>query len=225
MDRKSAELIRDRLRLVHNPAAERRGRATNRQVRIVYTAVPIVMVAVLISMIVVGSTGYAMVGAGILGGLTLLFCGYFFYAYAAVTSSANDVVSGLGLKLVQMPAYLRVPDIAGGSLGGFTVGAATYKGVRHGRAVHIVQEARRAATLVGEPPRAGVPVVPSGMGPAEMAALTGEPPQSWRRVTVARGDGFTAVRRDGNGAGKWMFHDLLLAEALSSPPPGAGARG
>ncbi|BCB73728.1 hypothetical protein Pflav_001380 [Phytohabitans flavus] len=199
-----------------NPEAVLRSQAAMRQVRLVYFGVPVVMTAVVISMFVVQTTTYSMVGAGILGGLGLLFCGYFFYAYGAMARAASDTVSGLGLKLVAMPTYLRVPDFAGGFLGGFTVGAVTYRGVRHGRAVHIVQEPKLAATLVGEPP-SGAPVVANPIGPAEMAALTGEPAKSWRRVSVLLGDGFAAVRRDGNAAGKWMFHDLLLAEALLPP--------
>ncbi|MDQ7904378.1 hypothetical protein RB614_43655 [Phytohabitans sp. ZYX-F-186] len=218
MDRKRAELIQQRLTLVPDLAGVRRSQAALRQVRLVYFGVPVLMTAVGISMYVVHTVTYAMVGAGILGGLGLLFCGYFFYAYGAMARAASETVSGLGLKLVQMPAYLRVPDLAGGFLGGFTVGAVVYRGVRHGRAVHIVQEPKRAATLVGEPPSGGAPVGPSPMGPAELSALTGEPPRSWRRVTVLRGDGFAAVRRDGNAAGKWMFHDLLLAEALLASP-------
>jgi len=199
-------------------AAERRGQAQLRRIRAVYTAVAAAGVAVMLSIVAVGSTGYAMVGIGVLAVLTLVFCGYFFHAWSVATRAAAAAVASLGLQLVAMPTYLRVPDLAGGSLSGFSVGAAVYRGERHGRRVHIVQDGHRAATLVGEPPPTDAGVAPGPIGPEAMAGLTGEPPSSWRGVSVLQGPTFAAVRRDGNGAGAWMFHDLLLAESLLPPP-------
>jgi len=210
---KRAQAVRHRLMLRPDHDAERRGQSLSRQVRIVYIGLAALSVAVLMSMIAVGTMGYAVVGMGALAVITAVFCGYFLYAYAAVIRSTNAFVSGLGLKLVRMPAYLRVPALTGGSLSGFTVGAAVYRGVRHGRPVHIVQEGARAATLVGEPSGDGSGL-DARIGPERMAAITGKPPSSWKRVAVLYGSSFVAVRRDGNGAGQWMFHDLLLAEAL-----------
>jgi hypothetical protein len=48
-----------------------------------------------------------------------------------------------------------------------------------------------------------------------MAALTGEPPSAFRRVEVRVTSDSVTVRRTGNGAGRHIYRDLLLAEHLA----------
>ena len=51
---------------------------------------------------------------------------------------------------------------------------------------------------------------------ASMAALTGQPSRFLRRVAAEVGPDGVTVRRSGNGAARFVYHDLLLAERLAA---------
>ncbi|MBK5221374.1 MAG: hypothetical protein JJE52_00550 [Acidimicrobiia bacterium] len=56
--------------------------------------------------------------------------------------------------------------------------------------------------------------------PTRIATLTGRPAKEWRKVTVtSSGEGIEVTRRT-NGAGRWMLHDLHLAERMADAAPG-----
>lgn len=134
------------------------------------------------------------------------------HAYRA----ADDVLAPLGLALTALPSWapalLGSPRTLHGHLG---IG-----GQRHGRPVSILQRPALAVTVVeGRFARSTM------SSAAAMSALTGEPPRLFRRVEAEVGSRQVTVRRTGNGAGRHMFHDLLLAEALATRGEGrAGDR-
>jgi hypothetical protein len=102
-----------------------------------------------------------------------------------------------------MPALLGSPRALHGDL---AIG-----GERHGRAVTIAQRPEAAVTVVR-----GRFACATTTSPASMAALTGQPSRFFRRVEAEVGPDRVTVRRTGNGAGRFVYHDLLLAEHLAA---------
>lgn len=129
------------------------------------------------------------------------------YAIVRAWGSTTVVVRPLGLELTGVPE-LHVSLFSDRT---WMTGAVSYDGMRHGRAVSIIQSPNVAATVVGG--AAGNGPVPRT--PPEMAALTGEPARQWRRVEVRREGDTVIVTRRANGAGAWFLHDLLLAETVA----------
>ena len=137
-------------------------------------------------------------------GLVVLWVGYSVIALRRAFSASDAFVEPLGLRLTETPTY-----VSGGG-GGRLVGAQEYSGERHGRPVVIRQHPSSAETVVE-----GTFAPTEVRSPQRMAELTGEPWTSFRRVTASRGPDGVTVRRQGNGAGRWLLADLLLAETLA----------
>jgi hypothetical protein len=133
---------------------------------------------------------------------------YAVYATRKAFRAGDDIMSPLGLQLTGIPEY-RYSIITDR---GWLTGAMTYAGRRHGREVSITQTPKQAVTVVeGDVGRRKPPTTPK-----QMADLTGESIQQWRKVEVAVEDGAVIVVRRRNGAGGWFLHDLLLAEAVAA---------
>ena len=132
---------------------------------------------------------------------------YMIYALRAVTTASDVVFAPLGLRLASMPRY-RVDwlhDISS------VEGAVSYVGTRHGRDVALVLGMGESVTTVSGATAASAPT-----SEAQMADLTGEDARNWRNVKVSIDDGDVLVRRTARDAGRWMLHDLLLAEAIAT---------
>jgi hypothetical protein len=138
-------------------------------------------------------------------GLVVVWAGYSVIALRRALSASDAFVAPLGLRLTETPTYVS----AGG--GGALVGAQEYSGERHGRRVVIRQHPSSAETIV-----VGTFTASHLRNAQHMSSLTGEPWTSFRRVTAVRGPDTVTVRRQGNGAGRWLLTDLLLAEALAA---------
>ena len=121
--------------------------------------------------------------------------------------AGDELLAPLGLAITAVPTW--VPKLYGGGIA--VVGELAIGGERHGRAVAIVQRTDRALTTIH-----GRFAAPSLRSPATMAALTGEPSKSFRKVEAVAGPDGVAVSRRGNGAGRFVYHDLLLAECLAA---------
>jgi hypothetical protein len=126
---------------------------------------------------------------------------------AATRGTRSDhVLAPLGLAVTTLPSWRPPPFSAGGSL----VGELGFAGERHGREVSIAHRPKLAVTSIRGR------FVPRTMSSATtMAALTGEPPSAFRRVEVRVASDSVTVRRTGNGAGRHIYRDLLLAEHLA----------
>jgi hypothetical protein len=122
-------------------------------------------------------------------------------------AAGDELLAPLGLSIAAVPTWVAKPY--GGGIA--VVGELGIVGERHGREVSIVQRTDRALTTVRG--RFAARTVSS---PATMAALTGEPAKSFRKVEAVAGPDGVAVRRRGNGAGRFVYHDLLLAESLAA---------
>ncbi|HWL43828.1 MAG TPA: hypothetical protein VNQ73_12855 [Ilumatobacter sp.] len=135
------------------------------------------------------------------------WCVYMFYALRATTQVSDSVFAPLGLSLVAMPSYRigLLHDMRS------LEGAVVYAGNRRGRDVEIVLGIGVTATRVAGPAAGTLP-----NSARQMADLTGERSAGWRDVTVELADGDVLVRRTGRDSGKWMFHDLLLAESIAT---------
>lgn len=149
-------------------------------------------------------------------GLVVVWLGVMVRSLAHAYRAADGVLAPLGLALTALPSWapalLGSPRTLHGPLG---IG-----GERHGRAVSILQRPAMAVTVVeGRFARSTM------SSAAAMSALTGEPPRFFRRVEAEVGPRQVTVRRTGNGAGRHMFHDLLLAEALATRGEARGAGG
>lgn len=148
-----------------------------------------------------GPTAALYYAAGV---LVLGWLVYMVYALSRSYQGSNDVLAPLGLAIATLPTW--VPTSGGGVL----AGALSFSGERHGRAVAIAQRTRTALTTVqGEFAKRKL------TSPDSMAAVTGEPARFYRRVEAKVGRDGVSVRRSGNSAGRYMFHDLLLAECLA----------
>jgi hypothetical protein len=94
--------------------------------------------------------------------------------------------------------------------GGDLVGELSFSGERHGRDVSIAHRPKSAVTAIqGTFPKRTL------SSPAAMAALTGEAAKYFRSVAATVGGNGILVRRSGNGAGRYLYHDLYLAERLA----------
>jgi hypothetical protein len=142
--------------------------------------------------------------------LCVLWAGFAGFAIVRSVGGANAIMGHLGLQVTGLPSF-RYSFIAER---GWMTGAMTYGGERHGRPVTITQHPLHAVTQVWNVVPRGIPTEPD-----QMATLTGLPSKEFRKVTVAGEDGQLFVYRSGNGAGRWMLHDLLLAEALAVDVP------
>lgn len=142
--------------------------------------------------------------------LVVVWAIYGVWAIGRAWSGADELMRPLGLQLTGVPSLAA--GVAGG--GPDLHGATTWSGDRHGHRVTILQFPMEAITTVqGGEPRRKAPSTP-----IQMATLTGEPVRRWREVTVAvEADGAVVVTRQGNGAGRWFLHDLLLAESITRP--------
>ena len=139
--------------------------------------------------------------------LVVVWLGVMVRSLGRAYRAAADVLAPLGLAVTAvpswMPALLGSPRALHGDL---AIG-----GERHGRAVTIAQRPEAAVTVVrGRFARA------TTTSPASMAALTGQPSRFFRRVEAEVGPDRVTVRRTGNGAGRFVYHDLLLAEHLAA---------
>jgi hypothetical protein len=121
-------------------------------------------------------------------------------------SSGSVVVSPLGLRVTSTPGIARLP-----SGRGRFVGSMTMVGERHGRSVAIEQRPTSATTTIRGARPVGVVTLA-----AELAARTGLDADRWHRVRAESGPDGVVVRRRGNGAGRWLLEDLLLAESLAA---------
>jgi hypothetical protein len=162
--------------------------------------------ALMLTTIGLGEQGPYRILIAVLAGLVLAWLVTAAFALRSVFRGTDQVLAPLGLAVVEIPVMPA----------GRLAGRLSYRGVRHGRQVTIVQTPGRSVTTVG-----GTLPRRSLTSATTMASMTGLPARVWRRVTaVAGGEGVT-VRRSGNGAGRWLLHDLLLAEHLTgacSPP-------
>lgn len=123
------------------------------------------------------------------------------------------VVALVGVWLIVMVVGLRraftATDAFAAPLGLRLVGT-DLVGERHGRAVEIRQGFDGSTTTVAGsfPPQ-------SVANPQQLGGLTGQPWTSFRRVRADCGPEGVVVERRGNGAGRWVLVDLLLAETLA----------
>jgi hypothetical protein len=138
--------------------------------------------------------------------LVVVWTGVMVAVMARAYRSSDDVLGPLGLAVTTLPSWLPPPLSAGGSL----VGELGFAGERHDREVSIAHRPELAVTSIRGR------FVPRTMSSATaMAALTGEPPSAFRRVEVRVTSDSVTVRRTGNGAGRHIYRDLLLAEHLA----------
>ncbi len=140
-------------------------------------------------------------------GLVVLWAIYMVWALRRVFTTTDVLFRPLGLKLVGTPTYLMNLFTDGGQM----VGAMTYAGERHGRAVTIAHGNREAVTFVAGPVANQTPPTT----PVQMMKLTGEGPRCWKGAEVMINDEGVAVVRRGNESGRWFLQDLLLAETLA----------
>jgi hypothetical protein len=120
--------------------------------------------------------------------------------------ASDDLLAPLGLAITAIPSW--APTLYGG--GSDLVGKVGFSGVRHGRGVSIGHRPGSAVTSIR-----GAFTKGKLTSAGRMATLTGEPAKSFRNVEAATGAEGVLVRRKGNGAGRYLYHDLLLAECLA----------
>jgi hypothetical protein len=138
--------------------------------------------------------------------IVLAWCVVALRSMSSVPTVGDALLSPLGLRVTSVPAFAALP-----SGRGRLVGPMTFAGERHGRSVVVEQRPSSSTTRIsGSRPRQVV------SGPTELAARTGIDATRWRGVRVESGPDGVVVRRRGNGAGRWMLEDLLLAETLAT---------
>ena len=149
--------------------------------------------------------------------LVAVWTGVMVAVMARAYKGSDDVLAPLGLAITTLPSWLSPPFSAGGSL----VGELGFAGERHGREVSIAHRTKLAVTSIRGR------FVPRTLSSATaMAALTGEPASAFRRVEARVAGDSVTVRRPGNGAGRHIYRDLLLAEHLAdAATEGASRRG
>lgn len=141
------------------------------------------------------------------GAIVLVWLVYMACALRRVYAASDVMLKPLGLRIVEVPGWANLLVSEAGGLTG-QLGIA---GERNGRPVSIIQRTRWCAVAIE-----GTFEPRTLTSPTAMAALTGEPPIRYRRVHAEAGtDGVSTVRR-GNGAGRYVLHDLLLAECLAA---------
>lgn len=146
-------------------------------------------------------------------GLVVVWCVVAVFALRRAYSAGAEFVEPLGLELTAIPGWVAVP---GG--GNRLVGGQSFAGERHGREVAINQTTGSAVTAVsGDYPKR------TTKDRAKMADLTGESWRSFAGVSATSGPDGVVVIREGNGAGRWILTDLLLAESLADAATGSGA--
>jgi hypothetical protein len=158
----------------------------------------------------------------VISAFVMVWVVYGMYAIVRTAGGVNELFSYLGLELTGWPVfrYSWVSDR------GWMSGAVSYGGTRAGRSVSISHHTHHAVISVSAPIPAHVPT-----DAAAMSMLTGLPVKIWRNTTAVQEDGQVFVHRSTNGAGSWVLHDLLLAEAIVAttaaphtvpppPPPG-----
>lgn len=133
-------------------------------------------------------------------GLVLLWLGYAVLAQRRAYRAAGTLLAPLGLAVTEVPV----------ASAGRLHGELRIAGRRHGRPVTIRQRPELAVTELP-----GGRETRSFTSPSAIAAMTGEPARHWRGVTAHADAGAVTVRRDGNGAGRWLLYDLLLGERLA----------
>jgi hypothetical protein len=149
--------------------------------------------------------------------LVVVWTGVMVVVMARAYEGSDHVLAPLGLAVTTLPSWLPPPFSAGGSL----VGELGFAGERHGREVSIAHRPELAVTSIRGR------FAPRTLSSATaMAALTGEPPSTFRRVEARVAGDSVTVRRTGNGAGRHIYRDLLLAEHLADDAAeGASRRG
>lgn len=139
-------------------------------------------------------------------GLVLVWAVYAGFALRRAFVATDAFAQPLGLRLTETPTWIARP-----SGGGDLIGAQGFGGERHGCPVVITQGVAGAVTGIhGDFPERRL------TDPQRMAGLTGEPWTAFRKVTVKSGPDGIFVARRGNGSGRWMLTDLLLAEAFAA---------
>ena len=207
--RRDGERLLRRLALTPIAAEDRKGPP----IALVYVVFGAVTVALMATALVLHDWDRSKWAISAVIGLTLVWCIVAFaWALPRAFGDANRTLAPLGLRLLAKPSY--VPNLASG--GGQLDGAIVYGGERHGRHVRISHKPSEASTVVSANGAGwGAALIPPSSA-AEMTMLTGEPEGAWRHVTVEVGPDHVAVFRRRNGAGGWMLHDLLLADALAA---------
>lgn len=139
--------------------------------------------------------------------LVVVWLGVMVRSLGRAWRAADDVLAPLGLAVTAVPSWM--PGLLGSPRalhGDLAIG-----GERRGRAVTVAQRPGTAVTVVG-----GRFAHATMTSAASMAALTGQPGRFFRRVAAEAGPDGVTVRRSGNGAGRFVYHDLLLAERLAA---------
>lgn len=153
----------------------------------------------------------AMIGLVAVVGLPLTVL-----ALRSSKAGMEELLAPLGLEATQAPKLGFAHGLASGRTRLTLEGAQVFAGMRHGRAVSIVQRPDLAITLV-EPseltPWLDPPIAPGTA--EEMAGLTGEPASSFTDVTVTTAPEGVRVERRGSDAAKRFLLDLALAEAVA----------
>lgn len=173
----------------------------------VYVAFGAIVTALGLTAVAIGDDDGSSGVLGLMLAIVAVWAVFAVYALLRSYAGADAIVRPLGLELTEVPTY-RTSWLADRS---WMTGAISYGGSRHGRIVSISQAPKGAATVVAGTVGDG----PVPRNRAEMSQLTGEPFGSWKGVTVRIEDGAVIVVREGNGAGGWFLHDLLLAEAVA----------
>jgi hypothetical protein len=138
---------------------------------------------------------------------------------APMYASSEPTMTPLGLTLTEAPRLETSPRIGGRGSQKEIVGAATYEGTRHDRAVMLRLAASTKTTIAGSYPSFAVKSRDGRLNatgaPPSVAAVIAPLATSelWKGVTVKGGEKGIVVTRKNNRA-SWMC-DLWLAERLA----------
>lgn len=184
-----------------DPAAARRAARRSRTTAILYLAFGATSTALLLTAVALGESGPTRALLYCAGAVLVAWAVVGMAAMGRAYGAAGEVFAPLGLRTTSVPR--KVP-------GAPLVGSLRLAGKRQGRAVEITQWPSRAVTRVdGRFPAATV------ADPVRLAAVTGEDAGAWRCVRAVAGEDGVVVERRGNGAGRHVLQDLLLAECLA----------
>jgi hypothetical protein len=195
------------------PEALRAARKATRGIGPVYLVFGATTTALMLLAIGLGENGPTEALYYTAVGLVVVWFFYMLYALRRSYDAGDALLAPLGLRITEVPGWTHMLVSDSGGL----TGQLAMQGRRHGRDVTVVQRPKWSAVAV-----AGAFGDRALTSPDTLAHLAGEAPHLYRRVRAEAGPNGIAVTRRGNGAGRHVLHDLLLAERLADATSSPG---